>query len=297
MKKYNFDFMKMFPVTLAISVVIVVGSLILLFTKGLNYGVDFKGGAEIQIKFEKSVELEAVRSSLGEAGFSGSQVQSIGDASQNEFLIKVASNDDLNKLTDDINIMFQKKFDGMGLDIRKTDIVGPKAGEQLRSSAVQAIVWAILLIVIYIALRFDYEYAPGAVITLIHDAVLIVGIFTLFQKEFSLQIVGALLAVVGYSVNNTVIIFDRVRENVEKATTSDIADVVNVSINETLSRAILTTITTLFVSFVMLFMAGGVIHDFFFAITVGIIGATFSSIFIAAPAISYIQKFRASKAA
>src|SRR5690606_40792791 len=111
MKKYNFDFMKMFPVTLAISVVIVVGSLILLFTKGLNYGVDFKGGAEIQIKFEKSVELEAVRTSLVEAGFSGSQVQSIGDTSQNEFLIKVASDDDLNKLTDDINLMFQNKFD------------------------------------------------------------------------------------------------------------------------------------------------------------------------------------------
>src|SRR5690606_28306619 len=170
MKKYNFDFMKMFPVTLAISVVIVVGSLILLFTKGLNYGVDFKGGAEIQIKFEKSVELEAVRSSLVEAGFSSSQVQSIGEPDQNEFLIKVASKDDLNKVTDDITTMFQTKFEGSGLDVRKTDIVGPKAGEQLRLSASQAVIWAILLIVIYIALRFDYEYAPGAVFTLVHDA-------------------------------------------------------------------------------------------------------------------------------
>lgn len=291
-KKFDFDFKSMFPIAAGISLIVVAASLAIFLTKGLNYGVDFRGGSEIQMKFEKSVSLEEVRSSLTEAGFSSSQVQSIGEADQNEFLVKVSSKDDLNKVTEDITKMFNTKFSDAGLDIRKTDIVGPKAGEQLRISAFQALAWSLLLIMIYIGLRFDFQYAPGAIVALVHDVVIVIGVFCLTDKEFSLQIVGALLAIIGYSVNDTVIVYDRVREHVNRTGSTNLGKLINISINETLPRTILTSATTIFVSAVMFLMGGGVIHDFFFAVTIGILVGTYSSIFVAAPTILFFNKFQ-----
>ncbi len=145
--------------------------------------------------------------------FDSSTVQRIGDESDNEFLIKVAADEEnLNKVTDSITGMLQENFKDFGAEILKTDIVGPKAGEQLRVSGFQAMAWALLMIMIYIALRFDYKYSPGAIVALTHDVIIIIGLFVLMNKEFSLQIVGALLAVIGYSVNDTVVVYDRVRE-------------------------------------------------------------------------------------
>jgi preprotein translocase subunit SecF len=296
MSKYNINFTAKFPISVVFSLLLVLGSIILFITKGLNYGVDFRGGAEIQVRFSEAIDMGALRSEL-KSNFRSSSVQQIGDTSQNELLIKVSgSEENLNQVTDQITKMLTSKFASLNPDIQKTDIVGPKAGEQLRISGFQALIWALLMIMIYIALRFDYKYSPGAIVALIHDVVIIVGIFILMDKEFSLQIVGALLAVIGYSVNDTVVVYDRVRENEENDTQSPLRMLINKALNETLSRTILTSITTLIVSILMFSMGGGVIHDFFFAITLGVIIGTYSSLFVAAPTILFFDKFNKAKA-
>ncbi len=296
MSKFNISFVSKFPVSVVLSAVLVIGSLSLFFSKGLNYGVDFRGGAEIQVAFEKETQLEELRSSLDANKFDSSSVQRIGSESQNEFLVKVASNEaNLNQVTDQITKMLQKDFSDKGSEILKTDIVGPKAGEQLRIPGFQAMAWALLMIMIYIALRFDYKYSPGAIVALLHDVIIIVGIFSLLGKEFSLQIVGALLAVIGYSVNDTVVVYDRVREHEEKYSSRTLKEQINGALNETLTRTILTSITTLIVAGVMYFMGGGIIQDFFFAICIGVIVGTYSSIFVAAPTVLFFDKITGKK--
>ena len=290
--KFHFNFVSKFPAAVLVSAIMVAGSLALFFGKGLNYGVDFRGGAEIQVKFDQNVELASIRDSLKKGGFNSSSVQSIGQEGTFEYLVKVsASEANLNTVTDRITKMFQSDFAAQKAEIRKTDIVGPKAGEQLRISGFQAMAWALLMIMIYIALRFDYKYSPGAIVALLHDVVIIVGIFALTNKEFSLQIVGALLAVIGYSVNDTVVVYDRVREHEEKSIGKSLKEKINVALNETLSRTLLTSITTFIVAFVMYLMGGGVIHDFFFAICLGVLIGTYSSIFVAAPTVMLFDKF------
>lgn len=297
MTKYNFNFVSKFPISVIVSAVLVLGSIVLFATKGLNYGVDFRGGAEIQVKFGDKLDLNDLRGSLKKAGFSSSSVQSMGDDADNEYMIKVAAGEaNLNAVTDAITKMLATDFANLKPDIQKTDIVGPKAGEQLRISGFQAMVWALLMIMIYIALRFDYKYSPGAIVALIHDVVIIIGIFVLMQKEFSLQIVGALLAVIGYSVNDTVVVYDRVREHEEKDGSKGLRGLINVALNETLSRTMLTSLTTLIVAGIMFAMGGGVIHDFFFAIVLGVFIGTYSSLFVAAPTILFFDKFSAKKA-
>lgn len=290
--KFNFNFVGKFPVAVILSVLLVGGSLMLFLTKGLNYGVDFRGGAEIQVSFSNAIDLGQLRDSLGKNGFNSSSVQSIGEDGSYEFLIKVSSDEkDLNSVTDKITKMLTTDFSSLSPEILKTDIVGPKAGEELRISGFQAMAWALLMIMIYIALRFDYKYSPGAIVALLHDVIIIIGIFVLFQKEFSLQIVGALLAVIGYSVNDTVVVYDRVREHEERDHTKALNTQINTALNETLSRTLLTSLTTFIVAGVMFVMGGGIIHDFFFAICLGVIVGTYSSIFVAAPTIMFFDKF------
>lgn len=295
-KKFNVNFVAKFPIAVIFSTILVAGSIFMLVNKGLNYGVDFKGGAEIQVLFEKDTTVADIRSTLDANKFQVSSVQSIGDGATNEFIIKVAAGeDDINKRTDAITGLLQSQMGERGVEIRKADIVGPKAGEQLRISGFQAMIWALLAIMIYIALRFDYKYAPGAIIALFHDVAIILGVFALLNKEFSLSIVGALLAVIGYSVNDTVVIYDRVREH-EESSPAPLKDTLNKSLNETLTRTFLTSLTTLFVAGTMLVMGGGVIHDFFFAITLGVFIGTYSSLFVAAPATMLAEKLQSKKA-
>lgn len=291
MKKYNFNFTQKFPVAVIISVILVGASIFLFGSKGLNYGVDFRGGSEIQVRFEEKIDLADLRSALQSSGFNSSSVQRIGEEGKTEFLIKVSSEEkDLNAITDQITSMLTNSFSGQKPEILKTDIVGAKAGEQLRISGFQAMAWALLMIMIYIALRFDYKYSPGAIISLVHDIIIIIGIFVLTQREFSLQIVGALLAVIGYSVNDTVVVYDRVREHEQKNPTGPLAGLINTALNETLTRTFLTSLTTFMVAGIMYAMGGGIIHDFFFAICIGIIVGTYSSLFIAASTILFFDK-------
>ncbi|MFT6630247.1 MAG: preprotein translocase subunit SecF [Bacteriovoracaceae bacterium] len=292
MSKFNINFVDKFPIAVIFSLVMIATSIGLFVTKGLHYGVDFRGGAEVQVKFGSSLALKDLRASIDGQGFKSSSVQSIGNDGSNEFLIKVNANEkNLNTVTDKLTKMLVTDFQSLNPVIQKTDIVGPKAGEQLRISGFQAMAWALLMIMVYIALRFDYKYSPGAIVALLHDVLIIIGIFIITDKEFSLQIVGALLAVIGYSVNDTVVVYDRVREHEEKSPTEGLRGLINLALNETLSRTILTSLTTLLISSVMYFMGGAGIEDFFFAICLGVLIGTYSSIFIAAPTVLFLDKF------
>lgn len=289
--KTNIDFVALFKITGLISAVLFFGSIILFFTKGLNYGVDFRGGVEVQVKFNQDVNLGELRDFLTSKNIPISQLQTIGDESQNEFLFKLDSDKgDLNAVSGQVSTALSDKY-GQNFEILKNDIVGPKAGAELRTSAFKALMWAILAIMIYLALRFDYKFAPGAIASLLHDVTIIVGVFILTQKEFSLQIVAALLAIIGYSVNDTVVIYDRVREIENAHPGMKTTEVINKAINETMARTINTTLTVLGVSLVMLIWGGSVIHDFFFAMTVGLILGVYSTIFIAVPMTVLVEKF------
>lgn len=286
-----FDFVGMFPLYTSLSTLAFVGSIVLLMTKGLNYGVDFRGGAEIQVKFSSAVTTSDLRSNLEEKKISYSSVQNIGEVVDSEYLIKIASNDsDINKSTDVVIKALQDNFKDKGMEIRRTEIVGPKAGEQLRSSAIWAMIWSMLGIMVYVGLRFDIKYAPGAVIALIHDSVITLGVFSLIGKEFNLQIVGAILALIGYSVNDTVVIYDRIREHEQGSQRAPIKDLINKGLTETLGRTFLTAGATFLVCLIMYLIGGGVIHDFFFTLWIGIIIGTYSSLFVATPVVLFLYK-------
>jgi preprotein translocase subunit SecF len=294
--KLNINFVGMFKVAGAVSLALVLGSIVMFFSKGLNYGVDFKGGVELQVKFKSKVEMSEIRNLLSDKNIPLSQLQSIGESSQNEFILKLDSTGDLNAISQNVSNVLSEKFGSENVEVLKIDIVGPKAGSELRLSAFQAIFWAILAIMIYLALRFDYKFAPGAIAALLHDVALIVGAFILTQKEFSLQIVAALLAVIGYSVNDTVVIYDRVREIEAMDSGASTFEVINRAINETMARTLNTSLTALGVSVVMLIWGGPVIHDFFFAMTIGIILGVYSTIFIAVPMTVFFERFFVKKA-
>lgn len=290
--KKEYDYVGKFKVAGFVSLALVLGTIIMYFTRGVNYGVDFRGGVEVQVKFKDKVALSDLRKVLYEKKVAMSQLQSIGEEDQNEFLLKLETDKgDLNAISNNVSRALTEQYGAGSFEILKNDIVGPKAGAQLRISAFKAIAWAILAIMIYLALRFDYKFAPGAIAALLHDVIIIVGAFILTQKEFSLQIVAALLAIIGYSVNDTVVIYDRVREIEAAHPELGSFQVMNRALNETMSRTIITSLTVLGVSLVMLFMGGSVIHDFFFAMTVGVVLGVYSTIFIAVPMTVFTERF------
>ncbi len=291
----NINFISKFPKTAVVSLILVCLSLFGLFSK-MKYGVDFRGGAEVQVKFAQQMNLDAIRTTLVKNGFKGALVQTIGEKADNEYLIKVqASDENLNEVTEKMSLLLNTTYKNEGLNIRKVDIVGPKAGANLRISGFQAMLWALIAIMIYIGLRFDFKYSPGAIVALFHDVTIILGIFAFTGTEFTLQTVAALLAVIGYSVNDTVVIYDRVREHEEKHAGRDLGEHINNAANETLSRTILTSGTTLFISVTMFIFGGGAIKDFFFAISLGVFVGTYSSIFIAAPVTLFFDRLNAGK--
>lgn len=287
----DFDFVGKIKYVATATIVLFVVSLYGIFTH-MNYGVDFRGGAEIQTKFEKTVSLEQLRTALGHGGFKGVSVQTIGEDKDNSLLIKVqAEEGQLNLITKNITETLHSEFTDNKVEIQKVDIVGPKAGKELRFSAIQAMMWAILSIMIYLAVRFDFRYAPGAIVSLLHDVVVVAGIIAFTGNEFSLQTVAALLAIIGYSVNDTVIVYDRIREHEERDKTIPLAKHINDAINDTLSRTIITSGATLLVSASMYFLGGAAIKDFFFAMSIGIIFGTYSSVYVAAAMTLFADNF------
>jgi len=289
------NFTAKFKLTSILSLIVVVIALIGIITK-MHYGVDFRGGAEIQVKFGAGIKVRDLRGSLKAKGFKGAAVQSIGEKEDNEYLVKVQGDEsNLNIITEKVTSMLKENFKSFGVDVRKVDIVGPKAGERLRMSGFQAMGYALLAIMVYIGLRFDFKYSPGAIVALFHDVTIILGVFAFTGTQFTLQTVAALLAVIGYSVNDTVIVYDRVREHEGLHTDRTLGTHIDNAINETLSRTILTSGTTLFISLTMYFFGGLAIKDFFLAISLGVIIGTYSSVFVAAPVTLVFSKFKQAK--
>lgn len=286
------DFVGKIKYITTFSVILTLASLYGIFYK-MNYGVDFRGGAEIQTKSVKAINIEELRTALDKNGFKGVSVQTIGEPADNSLLIKVQADEgSLNLITKNISSTLSAAFVDNKVDIEKVDIVGPKAGKELRLSAVQAMLWAILSIMIYIAIRFDFRYAPGAIFSLLHDVIVVSGVIAFTGHEFTLQTVAALLAIIGYSVNDTVIVYDRIREHEEadKTHSKSLRDHVNDAVNDTLSRTILTSGATLLVSGTMYLMGGMAIRDFFLAMSVGIIFGTYSSVYVAASITIFTDK-------
>lgn len=285
------DFMGKRKYVLTFSLIITILSLYGIFYK-MNYGVDFRGGAEIQTKFEKEIHLDNLRDSLEKGGFKGTSVQTIGEPKDNEVLIKVQAHEgELNLITENISKALQTSFADNKAEIRKVDIVGPKAGGELRLSAIKAMFWAILSIMVYMAIRFDFRYAPGVMISLAHDVIIVAGVLAFVGSEFSLQTVAALLAIIGYSVNDTVIVYDRIREHEEGGDKSkSLKEHMNDAVNDTLSRTILTSVATLLVAASMYFFGGAAIKDFFLAMSIGIIFGTYSSVYVAASTTLFVDE-------
>lgn len=271
-----------FPL-IGISVIFFIGSIIAIWTQGLNYGIDFKGGAKLEYKFNQPVSEEEIRSLLVDHVPGTPSVVRFGEVKENRMSIKVEVPEEHAKLGEMITSILDGKFGAGSVALEKEETVGPRVGKELRKKALMAVLFSWLLMMIYIAYRFEFVYAPGALLSLVHDTVITVGIFAVLKKEVDLTILAALLTLIGYSINDTIVVFDRIRENKHSITPETIWRVVNESINSTLSRTIIVSLTVLLVVITLFLKGGGTLHDFAFCMIIGVIIGTYSSIFIASP--------------
>lgn len=283
-----YDFMKLRFASISLSFILVFGSIFLLFTQGLNYGIDFSGGTLVQIKYnDKNAPLDEIRNILNQnEALKGASVTEFGSAS--EIVIRFsASSDSLGKdIGDSIIKMLEKTGD---IELRRVDIVGPKVGGELRQKGLMAILVSFALILVYIAVRFEWRFAMAAIISEIHDIVIVMGAISLFKIDVNLDTLAAILTVLGYSLNDTIIIFDRIRENIKESKSTDIGSIINESVSATLSRTTLTSGTTLFTVLILFFYGGDMIHGFSLALIVGVIAGTLSSIFVASPLLMWFN--------
>ena len=264
------------------------GLLSLLLHGGPRYGIDFAGGTLVQVKFSKAVGLKEIRKALQGLGFGDAVLQPFGQ--EGEFLIRMKrTTGELRGLSARIEEAFRKQFGEGTFEIRRVEMVGPKVGRDLRVKGLKAIIFALVGILLYISWRFEFRFALGAVAALIHDVLVTVGIFSMTNREISLPVVAALLTIVGYSLNDTIVVYDRIRGNMRKVQ-GVLEEVINRSINETLSRTILTSLTTLIVVVVLFLIGGGIVRDFAFALIVGVIVGTYSSIYIASPLVISLER-------
>jgi preprotein translocase subunit SecF len=283
----HIDFLGKRKIALLFSAVMIVLSLGLLAGKGLNFGIDFTGGTLVEVKFDKAPAIADIRAALSPEGFGNAMIQEFG--SPEEILIRVQNKDAENSSAISTAILdsLSEKFTADAVEMRRVEFVGPQVGEELTQAGFMAVLFAMLAILVYITFRFKLRFAIGADAALLHDITILVGIFALSGKEFTLPVVAAVLTVIGYSLNDTIVVFDRIRENFafnrKKKKPDGEVDIVNASINQTLGRTLMTSVTTLMVVFALFFFGGEVIHDFAFALIVGIVVGTYSSIYIASP--------------
>jgi len=281
----NFDFMKKRNIAFYFSLILILISIISLVLKGgPNYGIDFAGGTLVQVKFNRNVSPSELKRDFKKINFGDTLIQRFGKEDDNEYLIRVEkSSFELASLSEMIDQSLQETFGKDNYEIRRVEMVGPKVGSDLRRKGILAIFYAMGGILIYITLRFELKFATGAILALIHDVVITVGAFSITNREFTLPIVAAILTIIGYSLNDTIVVYDRIRENLRKVRGKNYETIINSSINQTLSRTILTSATTLLVVLALFIFGGGVIHNFAFALLVGVIIGTYSSIFVASP--------------
>ena len=372
-RETHIDFMKWSTPVMILSGILVLICLLFIVIKGFNYGIDFTGGTEVQIKFnpETKVAIHDLREMLQKTTISAVEVQAVGDIRNNEFLIRggdkitnfeslktklnatlkqnysqlsefqfksftdayvqfsapvdetnlkqifesVGGNDlvlkSINKVDESthayrisflsaeerIKSALKESYGDGAFEIVKAETVGPKVGQELKYKGLYAVILTCFFILLYVAFRFSFKFAPGAIVALIHDVVIAAGVFSIFGLDFTLQIVAALLMVLGYSINDTVVIYDRVRENLEKYKTKTLPEVINLSVNQTLTRTILTNFTVLLVTVTLIFMGGPVLRDFAITLTIGIGVGTYSTVFIASPFTILLEKILKPKTA
>ena len=272
----NIQFLKFKKATLIMSITICFFSIFSLFLNGLNFGIDFKGGTLIEVSSENSINISNVRSVLSSINLGDVQIQNFGSEKNILVRIEASSSENnssaLSKITNQL-ILFGK--------IQRTEVVGPKISSELIQKGILAIISAVGLMLFYIWIRFEWQFSLGAVLALIHDVIITIGIFSFFQIEFNLSIIAALLTIIGYSMNDTVVVYDRIRENLRKYKKQDLYDLINISINQTLSRTVLTSFTTLLALFSLYIFGGQVIKGFTLAMIIGVFIGTYSSTFIA----------------
>ena len=277
----TFNFMGRSKVAMAFSIAILLASYILLFTKGLNYGVDFAGGTVVQVKYDTAAPIDKMRESLkNNVIFNGASISKFG--SPQEVVIRMKTS--TGNVTTDVGDITREALKGSGnFEIRRVDIVGPKVGNELKEKGIMSLVLAAIGLLIYVAFRFEWRFAVASIVALVHDISIALGAITLVGLDVNLDVLAALLTILGYSLNDTIIVFDRIREGVVKGRTRDLADTINESVTRTLARTTLTSLTTFFVVFTLFMFGGEIIHAFAFTLLVGVVVGTYSSIFVASP--------------
>lgn len=306
-KQTNIDFIGTRRIPVAVSVVLVIATFIILFTRGLNFGLDFTGGTLVELNYAEPVQVASIRKQLADAGLTDSVVQHFGTS--RDVMVRIPASKDSNTSTlsnQVVEILRQNKNEklvtsrpgkaqqciGSGnkiadcyIQVRRVEFVGPQVGEELTQQGGLAMLYTLIAILVYVMFRFEWRFAVGAIIAISHDVLLTFGFFSLLQLEFSLSVLAAILAVLGYSLNDTIVVFDRIRENFRKMRKSTTSEIMNVSINQTLSRTIITSTTTMLTVLALFVLGGEIIHGFSIALMVGIVVGTYSSIYVATPAI------------
>ncbi len=283
----NINFVSKFKKANIASITIFIISVIFIFFKGLNYGIDFKGGTLIELRTGETISASLIRDSLKSMNLGDINVKKFGK--EGDYLIKVEQKETNNN---DLIPEIKKKLSGnlnVEIDFRRVENVGPKVSSELLESSIIAISLALAAMLFYIWVRFEWQFSVGSIIALFHDVVITLGIFSVLSLEINLSIIAAVLTIVGYSMNDTVVIYDRIRENLSKYTKISISDVSNLSINETLARTIITSVTTLLALLSIYILGGEILRGFSFAMILGVIIGTYSSIFVAAPILKFFK--------
>jgi len=276
----NIDFLKLKVVATIFSSILIIASISLLVTKGLNFGLDFTGGTLIEVGYESDADLKKIKSDLAEAGFDKIMVQNFGTSKDVIIRLAPVAGKEQDKIGNEVHNALKKGSEEQ-IEMRRIEFVGSSVGEELTEQGGLAIIVALIGILIYVSLRFEWKFALGSVAALAHDVTITLGLFSLIQMEFDLTVLAAILAVIGYSLNDTIVVFDRIRENFLKLRKQEPVGIVNTSLNQTLARTIMTSITTLLVLLALFFLGGATIHGFATALIAGVLVGTYSSIYVA----------------
>ncbi|MEW8028116.1 MAG: protein translocase subunit SecF [Candidatus Thiodiazotropha sp.] len=290
-KEARYDLMGKRNLALILSGVLLLISLGSIVVRGLNLGIDFTGGTLVEVGYSQAVELPVVREALTKDGFGDAVIQHFGTSK--DVLIRLAPREDIESA-----VLSDRAFSAMQTidpeaDLRRVEFVGPQVGDELTEDGGLAMLYALIGILIYVGLRFEYRFAVGSVIALVHDVLITIGFFALFQVEFDLPVLAAVLAVIGYSLNDTIVVFDRIRENFRKIRKGEAVEIINTSVNQTLSRTLITSGTTLLVLVALFLFGGEIIHGFALALIVGVVIGTYSSIYVASSSVIFMGVSRA----
>ncbi|OIP64537.1 MAG: protein translocase subunit SecF [Nitrospirae bacterium CG_4_9_14_3_um_filter_53_35] len=287
----NINFVKKMWIGVVASwTMILIGIGSIMWHGGLNYGIDFKGGTLVELKFNAPADISKIRQSLKEINLGDSVIQEYG--SPDEIMIRLEkSSEGKGSVADLVTESLQKSYGKDAFAVQRVEEVGPQVGRDLQLKALKALAFSLVALLIYITFRFEFRFALGATLATIHDVLITIGVFSLLNKEFNLPIIAALLTIVGYSLNDTIVVCDRIRERMKLKKKETFDETINQSINQTLSRTILTSLTVFIVVVILFFLGGEVIHDFAFAMIVGVVVGTYSSIFVATPVVVFLDRF------